>query len=72
MKVSVHGDCPNFRGVRDVALKNRLTAAKMGLSPWRLERGQVHVFGRRFSRQTCLPAEKWTSPQPIRLLGDPA
>ncbi len=31
--VTVHRDCPNFRGVRDVALGNRLTAAKMGLSP---------------------------------------
>ena len=27
-------------------------------------RGQVHVFGRRFSRKTRLPAEKWTSPRP--------
>ena len=29
-------------------------------------RGQVHVFGQRFSRQTRSPAEKWTSPQPAR------
>ena len=27
-------------------------------------RGQVHVFGRSSAGKTCLPAEKWTSPQP--------
>ena len=30
----------------------------------RRERGQVHVFGRRFLRQKRFPAEKWTSPHP--------
>ena len=29
-------------------------------------RGQVHVFGRRFSRQRSFTAEKWTSPQLTR------
>ena len=27
------GDCPNFRGARGITLENRMTAAKMGLSP---------------------------------------
>ena len=39
-------------------------AAKMGLSPLPRERGQVHVFGRRFFRPTRCPAEKWTSSHP--------
>ncbi len=72
MKTIVHGDCPNFRGAENVALRAYLSAAKMGLSPWGRQRGQVHVFGRRFSRRTRFAAEKWTSPQPIRLLGDAA
>ena len=72
MKISVHWDCPNFRGAANVALPTYVSASKMGLSPWCRERGQVHVFGRRFSRQTRFSAEKWTSPQPVRLLGDPA
>jgi hypothetical protein len=34
------GDCPDFRGAREVALGNRLTTAKMGLSPSRRPRKQ--------------------------------
>ena len=58
------GDCPDFRGGKDVTRELKILAAKMGLSPLRRERGQVHVFGRRFLLQTRFPAEKWTSPHP--------
>ena len=34
--------------------------------PVQRRRGQVHVFRLRFCRKTGLPAEKWTSPQPVR------
>ena len=42
----------------------RMAHRKQG--PLRRERGQVHVFGRRFLRQTRSHAEKWTSPHPGR------
>jgi len=45
--VTVHGDCPNFRGALELADEMAVFAAKMGLSPSRYERGQVHVFGQR-------------------------
>ena len=45
------GDCPDFRGANWRRLQNKpVFAAKMGLSPLRDGRGQVHVFGLHFRR----------------------
>ena len=64
--VTVHRGLSQFSRRKGRHKKIDVLAAKMGLSPLRRERGQVHVFGRRFFRQTRFPAEKWTSPRPGR------
>ena len=57
--VSVHGDCPDFRGARDVTVGGRRFAAKMGLSPaCDARRGQVHVFGPTSVGETRLVGRK--------------
>ena len=64
--VTVHRGLSRFSRRKGRHKRIDVLAAKMGLSPLRRERGQVHVFGRRFLRQTRFPAEKWTSPRPRR------
>ena len=64
IQVTVHRGLSRFSRRNGRHKRIDVLAAKMGLSPLRRERGQVHVFGRRFLRQTRFPAEKWTSPHP--------
>ena len=61
---TAQGTVPIFAARWTLRMLTRIIAAKMGLSPVRRGRGQVHVFGRRCSRKTRFLAEKWTSPQP--------
>ena len=62
-RVTVHRGLSRFSRRKGRHKRIDVLAAKMGLSPLRRERGQVHVFGRRFLRKRDFPPKN--GPVPI-------
>ena len=57
------GDCPDFRGEVDVALPESRQSPRKWDCPPRARRGQVHVFGRRFSTELAFPPKNGPVPR---------